>query len=511
MFAALVALVTLLAPPVARGQDASPYLALDHWAYPVLESWIARGNINSLSPFTRPYRIADVLGAAERLVDADLSVVDAGLRDRLIAELARPAGSADAHVEFGLEGGGRLVTQTHPDPLQAVLEGEFGDTRVLERFDAIASGASPYLAGGVRLRRDGIYSNDPRFPDGQVTSRRDGLFTDDLSVRLEEAYVEFQLPHVRVGFGRLDRQWGPAGTDGFLRSANPYSLDELSYRFGTDRVFLIGTIAGPTDFGADTARYVSMHRLEFRPSDRLVLAVSESVVYGGPGGRFQFALANPVSIWQIALDDAEIPHNKLGQADVWWQASRGVVLTGSLLADATNREGSCCQMGGTLGFALAGLAPGLNVRGQATVIQSLAYRTSLPWEEYSLDRVGFGWDKSDLVLATLEADWFATPMLRLSPRLDIQVRGEGDFRQLRPPFEELPDLPRLLLGTSETTLRPAIGGRWTKNGRFRLDIEWDAGLSIISDYGNVEGDDRTEFTGSLSIRLATPRWGVDLH
>ena len=510
MFAALVALV-LLAPPVAPAQDASPYLPLDHWAYPLLESWIARGDINHLSPFTRPYRVADVVAAAEGLADSDLSNLDASLRVRLIAELARPAGAADAYVEFGLEGGARFVTQTHPDPLQAVLEGEFGDTRVLERFDAIASGSSPYLAGGVRLRRDGIYRNDPRFPDGQVTSRRDGLFTDDLSVRLEEAYVELQLPYVRIGLGRLDRQWGPAGTDGFLRSANPYSEDELSYRFGTDRVFLIGSIAGPSDFGADTARYVSMHRLEVRPSDRLVLAVSESVVYGGPGGRFQFALANPVSIWQIALDDAETPHNKLGQADVWWRASRGIVLTGSLLADATNLEGSCCQMGGSLGIELADLVPGLSVRGQATVIQSLAYRTSLPWEEYSLDRVGFGWDKSDLVLATLEADWFASPLLRISPRLDLQVRGEGDFRQLRPPAEDLPDLPRLHLGTTETTLRPAVGGRWTRNGRLRFDIEWDAGLSFISDYAHVEGDDRTELTGSLSVRLATPRWGVDLR
>jgi len=511
VFPALVALALLLAPSVAPAQQASPYLPLDHWAYPVLESWVARGDIADLSPLTRPYRVGDVLLAVERLVEADLSPVEVGLRDRLIAELDRPARAADAYVEFGLEAGGRFVTQTHPDPLQAVLDGQFGVARVLERFDATASGSSPYLAGGVRLRRDGIYRNDPRFPDGQVTSRRDGLFTDDLSVRLEEAYVELQLPYVRIGLGRLDRQWGPAGSDGFLRSANPYSLDELSYRFGTERVFLIGSIAGPSDFGADTARYVSMHRLEVRPSDRLVLAVSESVVYGGPGGRFQFALANPVGIWQIALDEADAPHNKLGELDVWWRAARGIALTGSLLADATNREGSCCQMGGTVGVELSRLAPGILVRGQVSVIQSLAYRTSLPWEEYSLDRVGFGWDKSDLVLATLAADWFPSPLLRISPRLDLQVRGEGDFRQLRPPAEDLPDLPRLHLGTTETTLRPAVGGRWTRNGGVSVDVEWDAGVSLISDYGNVEGDDRTELTGSVSVRLATQRWGVHLR
>ncbi|TFG64627.1 MAG: hypothetical protein E4H28_04990 [Gemmatimonadales bacterium] len=516
--ATLLAVLLLLTPSTLQAQQASPYLALDHWAYPILELWIARGDVTDLSPFTRPYRIVDVLRAAESLDDADLSASEAGLRDRIVAELTRPATKADAtadetggYFDVGLEAGGRLVTQTHPDPLQAVLDGPFGDARVLERFDAVATGSSRYVAGGVRIRRDGIYRHDPRFPDGQVTSRRDGPFTDDLSVRVEEGYVELQIPFLRLGVGRLDRDWGPAATGGFLRSANPYSADELTYRIGTDRIFLIGSISAPSDFGADTVRYVSMHRLEVRPSDRLMLAVSESVVYGGPDARFQFALANPIGIWQIALDDGEIPHNKLGQADVWWRASRGIALTGSLLADATNLEGSCCQMGGSLGVELADLAPGLLVRAQATAIQSLAYRTSLPWEEYSLDRIGFGQDKSDLVLASLQADWYASPALRISPRIDLQVRGEGDFRQLRPPDEELPDLERLIIGVSETTLRPAIAGRWIRPGDFRIDIEWDAGVSIISDYATTEGDDRTELTGSVSVRLATPRWGFGLR
>jgi len=516
--ATLLAALLLLAPSTLRAQEASPYLALDHWAYPVLELWIARGDVTDLSPFTRPYRVIDVLRAAEGLEQADLSDSEAGIRERLIAELTRPTTDTDepaektvGYVDLGMEIGGRLVTQTHPDPLQAVLDGPFGDQRVLERFDVVATGSSQYVAGGVRIRRDGIYRYDPRFPDGEVTSRREGFITDDLSVRVEEGYVELQIPFFRLGVGRLDRDWGPAFTGGFLRSANPYSADELTYRIGTDRVFLIGSVSAPSDFGADTVRYVSMHRLEVRPSDRLMLAVSESVVYGGPDGRFQFALANPIGIWQIALDDGEIPHNKLGQADVWWRASRGVALTGSLLADATNREGSCCQMGGSLGVEFADLVPGLLVRAQATAIQSLAYRTSFPWEEYSLDRVGLGQDKSDLILASVEADWFASPALRISPRLDVQVRGEGDFRQLRPPAEELPDLDRILIGVSETTVRPALAGRWIRPADFTFDIEWDAGVSFISDYANTEGDDRTELTGSVSVQLATPRWGFGLH
>ena len=523
----LFAVPTDLAAQASRdiGARASPYLPLDHWAYPALELWIARGDVRSLSPMTRPYRVADVVGAVAGLRPKQLSSIERGLRARLLAELGpeprgeprrdrgrrgRPAEgrrSSDAiRLEFGLEAGARYVSQTHPDPLQAVLDGRFGDGRVLERFEASVSASSPYVAGAASLRHDGIYRHDPRFPDGRVTPPRDGPFLDEnLSLRLEEAYVEAQLPYFRLSMGRLDRDWGPAPVDGFMRSANPYSQDEIGYRIGSERIFLIGTIGAPGDFGGDTVRHLSMHRLEVRPSDRFAFAISEAALHGGPDGRFRFELANPIGIWQLALDDGEVPYNKVGQLDLWWRAARGVTLNGSLLADATGGGQSCCQMGGTFGVELTHLAPGLRVGAQLSTVQSLAYRTFRPWEEYSVDGVGLGWDKSDLWLATLEAGWFVTPALTLGPRLDVQRKGEGDFRQPRPPPEELTDHPALLSGIVETTVRPALGGRWSPSSRLRVAAEWDIGLSRISDYAHVEGDDRTEFTGSFAVRLFAPR------
>ena len=236
---ALVALLLVALPSVGRTQQgddtrvASPYLPLDHWAYPALELWIARGDVTDLSPLTRPYRIADVLRAMRDMPEAELSSVETATRRLLLDELS--PGREPGLVLFG-EAGGRVVPQTHPDPLQPVLDGEFGDTRFLERIDVSALGSAPYVAGAVRLRRDGIYRYDPRFPGGQVTPRRDGLIADDLSLRAEDAYVELQIPWFRFSFGRMDRNWGPAPIDGFLRSANPYSQDEIGYRIGTDAI-----------------------------------------------------------------------------------------------------------------------------------------------------------------------------------------------------------------------------------------------------------------------------------
>lgn len=521
--AALIA--ASLAPPAAAQprSEASPYLSLDHWAYPILDLWIARGDVVALSPMTRPYRVVDVVRAVRRIDPRGLPTGERETRGRLLAEISGPEERLVRRVvrriggvprppslAIGLTAGGSLVSQTHPDPLQAALDGRFGEARFLERAELAVRGQASLAAAGARIRRDGIYRHDPRFPGGQVTPPRDGVFADDLSLRAEEAYVELQVPYARIAFGRLDRAWGPATADGFLRSAHVYSQDELAYRFGGERIFLTGTISAPDDFRGDTVRYLSMHRLEVRPSDRLALAVSEAVVHGGPDGRFRFALANPIGIWQIAVDEDAAPHNKLGQVDVWWRAGRGVALSGSLLADATNRAGSCCQMGGTLAAEFTRLAPGLRLGASVSAIQSLAYRTSRPWEEYSVDGVGLGWDKSDLVLVRLEADWFMSGRLRLSPRVDVQRLGEGDFRSLRP-SGDLSDQPRLLSGTVETTVRPALAGRFGHATSVGIEAEWDVGLSRITSYRHVAGDDRTELSGSVTIRFSTPVWRIRLR
>jgi hypothetical protein len=490
---------------------ASAYLPLEHWAYPALELWIARGGIRSLSPLVKPWRRIEVASALRELDPDRLGRGERGWLERLEAELApeldrldgRTAG--EAQLALRAAAGAGVWSQTHRDPLRAELDGEFADARALESIGVEAEGHGGPVAGAVRLWRKGIFRHDAQFPEGQVTPPREGFVLDDVSSRFEEAYLELQTAWVRVSFGRMDRNWGLPGLPGFLRSDYAYSEEEISYRIGTERIFLVGSLASYSDFGGDTARYVSMHRLEVRPFDDLVLAVSESSVHGGPGKGLDWRLVNPLTIWQFSGDEQTTPYNKVGQVDIWWHAGRGLNLFGSLLADATNREGSCCQMGGSLGFELPALLPGWMLRGTFTAIQSLAYRTELPWEEYSLERIGLGWDKADLYLGRLEASGLPVAGLWLAPRVEVQVRGEGDFRELRPPVEELPDYPRILVGQSETTVRPSLAGRWRSGGRFPVEIEWDLGLNLVRDYRNVTGDDRTEPVGRIEARVATPR------
>jgi len=498
---------------------ASPYLPLGSWEYSILDYWISAGRINSLSPFVQPWRRMDV---ARALADMDESKLGGGEKDWLerlwksfapeLSLLERPR-SQDVSVSLELAGGAQLASQTHRDPLRPELEGEFSDAELLEDFRVEADGAAGPVAGAFRLRRHGIYRNDAQFPDGRVVPELDNVFGGEMSVRVEEAYLEFQSRYARVGFGSMYRNWGLPNLDGFLRSSYAYSEEEISYRVGTDRIYLVGMFASYGDYRADTTHYVAIHRLEIRPIDDLLISVSESSVHGGPDQSLDWKLVNPVGIWQIARRDADPPYNKLGQVDVWWRTGLGFNVYGSLLADATNDNESCCQMGGNLGFEIPRVAPGLLLRGNFSAIQSLAYTPNspdVPWEQYTVERIGIGWDKADLYLLSVEVEWFPSAGLWLRPKLDLQIRGAFDIRDDRPPPETLPDWPRILVGDAETTLRPALEGRWRSDWQLPLEVEWNVGVNFISDYANVAGDNRTELVGNIAVRLRTPRWNFGL-
>jgi hypothetical protein len=501
---------------------ASPYVPLWSWEYPILDYWISAGRINSLSPFVQPYRRVEVAQALLELEEAELSGGEkewlARLKARYTYELAQLTGNGeyDAYVSLELAGGATLASQTHRDPLRPELEGQFSDTKLLGDFRVRVEGAGGPVAGAVHGFYHGIYLEDPQFPpDGRVVESDDALLfnaLNEMAFRMEEAYVEVQSRYARLSVGQMYRNWGAPNLDGFLRSDYAYSEPDFGYRLGTDRIFLTGMFGSYGDFKADTTHYVAIHRLEFRPIDDLMISVSESSVHGGPGQALDFRLVNPLGIWMLARQDEDPPHNKMGQADVWWRATPGLTVYGSWLVDASRRTES--KFGGSLGVELSRLTPGFLLRANFSFLESLVYRARLNpplvWEEYTVEGLGIGWDKTDLYLISLEGEWFPRAGLWLQPRLDIQINGEGDLRQERPPPETLPDFPRILVGDPETTVRPAVAGRWRSGWRFPLEVDWDVGVNFIQDYRNVIGDNRTEFVGRVGVLIRTPRWDFGL-
>jgi hypothetical protein len=503
---------------------ASPYLSVGHWAYPVVEGWIARGWADHLSPFTRPWRRIEVARALHS-VEADPGRSPGGpgddpwlaaLQAEFAPELER-LGNPDRPVEEirgrGRAGGG-LHSQTHPDPLRPQLDGPFSRTTFLDRWVAEAHGHMASVVGGVRIARDGRLRNDPRFPNGRVVPGREegDAFLTALDLRVEEAYVEIQGRRARVSFGRQDRNWGGPGVAGLLRSPEAYSFDELGYHFGSERIFLAGTFTSFRDMPGDTARYHAAHRLEFRIRENLVVGLSEASLHGGPGGRLDLRLISPLAIWELTREgERDKQSNLLGQVDVWWRPHPAVALFGSLAADSPPGVGACCESGGSLGLELPILLPGTQLRARVSAVESLMYRTSRTWEEYSHRGLGLGWDQADVVLVSVEALWWggrpvASGLLHLNPRFDLQLRGEESAFQgrTRPSRAEMEDFPGLLSGTTEGTLRPSLAGSWLRRGEWPVQVEWDLGINRIRNAGHEPGVRRTEAVGWIAFSVGTP-------
>ncbi len=499
------------------GDYGSVYLRLGHWIYDYVDLLVARGALDELSPFVQPYRRIDVAAAvlaAES--NARLSPQERGWLDAIKSELyrevellerGRPQG-----IDFGAEAGVGFegLSHTHRDLLRPA-----GDEKLFATLDLELRGEAPAVAGVLYLRWDNHYLNDPQFPDGRAVERRQcDPIIQECAYRVEEAYVEVQVPYVRLSFGRMYRNWGLPGRDGMLLAPYAYSYDHIGYRFGTERIALTGLFAPFNDFPGDTARYFSSHRFDWRLRENLQISVGESVIWGGPGRRIDFNLVNPVGVWEISGSSEGFERNALGMAELWWRPWRKLVTYGAFMVDNTSvgdeeqgKQSGFNQWAAALGAQLPSLAPNLALRGDLTVVNSLAYRSRVDfWEYYALDGIGLAQDKVDMILVSLQGDWYPRSGLVVSPTLDLMWKGEDDITDEFP--EDAFTRPdKLLIGVIEKTIRPAVAGRWfTPRGTLPwqsvvLELEWDLGLNIVKNDDHIVSDWDVEAVGRVQADL----------
>lgn len=508
----LALLVTLAASPgmAQRGGSARPastYLPLNHWAYDYVNLLGARGRLPGLSPLVQPYRRVDVVAALLRAQQrGDLSPEERAWADALTDELALEVELVQGREqELGLGGevnvGFKALSQRHRDPLRPE-----GDEAVFGTADVILRGAVPGVAGAFHARWDNHYLNDPQFPGGRVIEVRacDPLIAE-CAYRIEEAYLELQAPYVRLFLGRMGRNWGLPGAEGFLVSNYSYTYDHIGYRFGNERLAITGLFAPLSDFGGDTIRYFSSHRLDWRVRDNLVLSAGESVLYGGPGQRLDLNFVNPVNVWEIGAGSKIVERNSIGMTEVWWRPRPSVAVYWGLLLDNTKfgdpgEASGLTQWGTHAGVQFPRVGPAIALRADFSLVNSLAYRNRVNrLQFYTVENLGLGRDKTDAIIASLQGAWFHGAELVLKPQLHVMWRGADDIR-LPWPSDAFTGHDLLLVGNVETTIRPALAGRWRLP---RGELEWDAGLNLIKNEDNAVQGWNARFVARAQLTLRT--------
>ncbi len=504
------------APPFASAQDpgrmGSRILSLDSWTYEAIERLRSRGYFPGLNPLAQPYRRIDV--AVELIgVDADtLPDPTAGwvrlLMRELAPELRRLSESEDEaaaqRVGFQFLLGAAASDSRRRDPLMPYRTSE--NEGLKQR--AWWSGAGGLwlethnVAAETRLLRDTWFKDGQGDPDGRNPKGFKVLG------RTNNAYLTLAYPWGNIWVGRFKRNWGPIGHTGMMigDNATPYpqiGLDlgrgSLTFRF----------MAGELESVNGRQRYIVGNRLDYRRGN-FWASVGESALYSGESAVLR--LFNPLEFIffnRIAEDDQQgISSNKMFNAMFWARVGQGTLYGEFALDDfdlnprvgKEDRPAEATSYQLSLGGRYLGVSDRLEFGFDYRRVSALSYRTTVLTEIWMhLDR-GLGDPWSDYDRLTLRADWYPSLQgLRISPVLQFQRNGEGDYRIPFPPRDELLALSGIFLGVLETSKRVALQGRYQP--RSEIFLEWDLGRSFVSNAGHVQDSSERRFSFLMRLGL----------
>jgi len=194
-----------------------------------------------------------------------------------------------------------------------------------------------------KIRLNTIYRVDP---EADNDPRYDGKSWGGIAGFAEYAMIDYSGENLKAGFGLKRLSWGYGSTGNLIFDKN--SMPMTNFYIGYKRsIFNYEFIAGflsplageidsseyNVDFFPETQRYLSAHSLTIRPSDCFSISLRESVIYGGPGRRFELAYSFPM-IWYHGYQlNSRIDDNTLFSFGVDYRYRGRLWLYGELLID----------------------------------------------------------------------------------------------------------------------------------------------------------------------------------
>ena len=330
--------------------------------------------------------------------------------------------------------------------------------------------------------------------------------------RTDNAYLTLAYPWGDIWVGRFKRNWGPVGQTGMMIGDNATTYPQIGLDLGRGSLtyrFMAGELLSVDG----RQRYIVGNRLDYHRGNFWV-SVGQSALYSGESAVLR--LFNPLEF--IFLDHSsnydrqEISGNVMLNAMFWARVGEATLYGEFALDDfdlnprtgGADRpiEPTSYQL--SLGGRYLGVSDRLEFGFDYRRVSALSYRSGVVTEIWMhLDR-GLADPWSDYDRLTLRADLYpSVEGLRISPVLQFQRSGEGDYRNPFPERDELLPFPGIFRGVVETTRRVALQGRYQP--RSEVFLEWDLGRSFISNARHVDGSSEGRFSFSLRFGLTLER------
>lgn len=486
------------------GAQASPFLPLDHPLLPLAEHLIARGDIADPSPMIRPFRRSDLVAALDR---AGLDPLTAAGRAAATLRAAFADSPDPNWVRVAPRAGIDAFSSARRDLLHPAGDGgvrPYVDAAVEGRFGNILLVSRPAAENRLKL--------DPDWSGRDVQRRKSQAY------RFVEGYLAAQFSRVHLFFGQMPRNWGPAGSAGLGIADDGYPRTDLGLAlvFRDFRVDVVGTqLAGMRAADGELrSRFFLAHRLNARLTPRLHLAIWETGVLSPDEGTFDPGFVNPMLLiafpLQLGIADER---NAIIGGDLAWRAGP-VLLEGQAMIDDRWRRspdpdgtGEIAHPGrwAATGSARGPLAGGAAWRAHATIVNSLAYRTTDSTENFVDRGLGIGPNFPDRIAAGLSVSFPVAGRWLVTPDLTWQWQGEGRLDTPFPTGQALTDTPELFIGTTERTVR---AGMSVAGGTGRLQVAGSGGWFRISSVGHVSGAGRDRFEARLRAMVHFSKQGA---
>lgn len=262
---------------------------------------------------------------------------------------------------------------------------------------------------------------------------------NDLTGIFDQGYLKLGLKSFNLLFGRDYLRWGPGQKDFLLLSgfAPPFDMLKVEGEVGNFKFLFFATVLDEKVV-SDTLykRYLSGHRINFKPTPYLELGASEVVVYGGADRSLELYYLNPILLYYGEQFNQGKDDNPFWSFDFSFTKIRDLELYAEFLIDdfQYDFETEPQQIGFKLGANYANFfgLKGSFLNLEYIRINKWVYGQNKPWNLYTHHDIGMGSflgpDADQINLFSL---YHLNPDFQLNFSFSYKRKGEGKI-ELQP-------------------------------------------------------------------------------
>jgi hypothetical protein len=342
-----------------------------------------------------------------------------------------------------------------------------------------------------------------------------GKLENKVSSRSNESYLQWENKNFILFAGRINRNYGLAGENSLILSNQSFSFDHLAFTF-KNKVLKYTSLFGRLNdiYGFDvrdsvpknqwSKRFLNIHRFEISLSEKIEIAFTDVILFGGKDAFPQFQYLNPVSfLFMSKMNDRkgyeEGNANALMCFDIFCKPSDNLTLSGQFLIDDMDftkslREIYPDRIGYSVKAIYTDLFPASQISLSYKRISNWTYNSFYTWGNYTFYGRSLGYPRNGTENLKLGFDSFKFfPFMLGFEFLAEQYR----VQDLNAPFIAVKtDFP---VGTPQKALSFRVNTTYIPNHFVSANLT--AEYINYGNYGFVESQRRSFINIFLSIKV----------